>query len=601
MLIGRKDAWALAAVAGGVAAASPWFAGNGPLLAAVAPPFFAGLHLARDSTKRWLNRVDTTKREGFILPSDEPFGDLMAGQGAIRVGYTQDNALPVDIEDGWLSRHTAIIGQSGVGKTTLGEYILWQQISRGGGFIFIDAKLDADTRDRLAYMMRLVGREDEFYVLNVDQPHNSHSYNPLLQGDADEVASRLLNLLPSAENSPGADFFRQQANYALQVLTGALKSAKRRYTFLDLAILMQSDRALESLLRLPLEDDARMALEVFLNQFRKKDKNGSSIDVNKVKETLGGMSGRIAQFARDKFGAVFNTYTPEIDLTDIVKNNKGLYVMLPTMGKDVAALNLGKMVLSDLRTAVYNVQGLPKKERPNPHFLVFADEMGSYVMPGIARMFEQARSANICMIPAFQSFANLSVVSKDFADIIIQNTWNKVFFKFASKDSPEMAAEIIGKTKKYLLTLSQSQNEGSSAANLRANPQGNASRGGGLSESWRQTEEFRVSPDQLRALGMGEAFVMSGPRMFHVKTPMLNFPKNLPTFKASRRKMTMPGDEKGLDLARIYKQFVDTSAPSEKQDGKPDENQEGKQGAKPEGIRAQASEPTVATEKGAAN
>src|SRR5690606_28531883 len=149
----------------------------------------------------------------------------------ILFGYTRDNGEPIDIEDNYLTRHTAIIGQSGVGKTTLGEYILWQQAIRGGGFIFIDAKLDAATRDKLNLMMQLCGRGDEFYVLNVDEPHNSNTYNPILKGDADEVASRLLNLLPSAENSPGADFFRQQANYALTVLTGAMKSANRRYDF----------------------------------------------------------------------------------------------------------------------------------------------------------------------------------------------------------------------------------------------------------------------------------------------------------------------------------------------------------------------------------
>ena len=486
----------------------------------------------------------------------------MSLRTGIRLGYTKDEGMPVDIEDSNMARHTAIIGQSGVGKTTLGEYILWQQAARGGGYIFIDAKLDAETRDKLAFMLKLLGRADDFYLLNVDSPDNSHTYNPILRGDSDEVASRLLNLLPSAENSPGADFFRQQANYALTVLTGALKSAKRRYTFSDLAIMLQSDRALESVLRLPMDAEARMTLEIFLNQFRKKDKSGSSIDVNKLKETFGGMSGRIAQFAQNKFGRVFNTYAPEIDLTEIVLNNKCLYVMLPTMGKDQAALNLGKMILSDVRTAVYNVQGLPPAQRPKPNFIIFADEMGSYVMPGIARLFEQARSAQICMIPAFQTFANLAAVSKDFPDIIIGNTWNKVFFKFASQDSPEIAANIMGMTKRYVYSLSSSQNEGSSAQNLRADPQGSASKSGGMSESWREQEEFRVTPDQLRSMGKGEAMVLSGSRIFHISTPMLLFPKPIPEYKVSRRKVSVPPDELSLELSKMYKQFVDAGAPT---------------------------------------
>lgn len=562
MLIGRKDAWSLAAVAGGAIAASPWFAGSPFALLALAPPAAGGAWLATKKAQRWLSRIDTTSREGFVLPSDETFGDLMSLRTGIRLGYTKDEGMPVDIEDSNMARHTAIIGQSGVGKTTLGEYILWQQAARGGGFIFIDAKLDAETRDKLAFMLKLLGRADDFYLLNVDSPDNSHTYNPILRGDSDEVASRLLNLLPSAENSPGADFFRQQANYALTVLTGALKSAKRRYTFSDLAIMLQSDRALESVLRLPMDAEARMTLEIFLNQFRKKDKSGSSIDVNKLKETFGGMSGRIAQFAQNKFGRVFNTYAPEIDLTEIVLNNKCLYVMLPTMGKDQAALNLGKMILSDVRTAVYNVQGLPPAQRPKPNFIIFADEMGSYVMPGIARLFEQARSAQICMIPAFQTFANLAAVSKDFPDIIIGNTWNKVFFKFASQDSPEIAANIMGMTKRYVYSLSSSQNEGSSAQNLRADPQGSASKSGGMSESWREQEEFRVTPDQLRSMGKGEAMVLSGSRIFHISTPMLLFPKPIPEYKVSRRKVSVPPDELSLELSKMYKQFVDAGAPT---------------------------------------
>ena len=558
MLLGRKDAWALMGIGTGLAAASPWLAGSPLALSCLTLPAMGAAWLTNKTTTKWLDRSNIEVRENFIVTSDTTFGDFaLTKQNGLRLGYTRDNGLPVDIENGFLQRHTAIIGQSGVGKTTLGEYLLWQQAVRGGGFVFIDAKLDAATRDKLALMMASLGRSDDFYVLNVDDPANSNTYNPLLKGDSDEVASRLLNLLPSSENNPGSDFYRQSANHALTVIIGALQAGKKLYHFSDLAILMQSARAIQELERIvPANSPEKMALQVFLDQFRKKQgREGVQIDIDRLKTVLGGMSGRIALFAQGKFGKVFNTYAPEIDLTDIVKNNKCLYVMLPTMGKDTAALNLGKMILSDLRTAVYNIQGLPQDQRPNPPFLVFADEMGSYVMSGISRLFEQARSANICMVPAFQTFANLRSVSPDFEDIIVGNTWNKVFFKFASKDSPEMASEIIGKSKKFIKGMSFSENEGNSASSVRATPQGNASSGGGVSETFRESEELRVTPDQLRSIGMGEAFVMSGSRMFHIKTPMLNFPK-APTFKVMRRKVSIKPDELGLDFEIRYKEFL---------------------------------------------
>lgn len=177
-------------------------------------------------------------------------------------------------------------------------------------------------------------------------------------------------------------------------------------------------------------------------------------------------------------------------------------------------------------------------------------------MLGIARLFEQARSAGICMIPAFQTFANLRAISPDFEDIIIGNTWNKVFFKFASKDSPETAAEIIGKTKKYIRSLSTSENEGNSAQNLRATPQGSASKGGGISESWRESEEFRVSPEHLKSMGMGEAVVMSGSRVFHIRTPMLKFEGVVPEYRKTKHPTYMPADEHCLDLKDRYKEFL---------------------------------------------
>lgn len=566
--VGRKDALALLGASSGLLTALPWLAGHPEYLATLAASAAGGAYVGWKKAGRWMDRTDTRSREGFILPSDPTFPASL-GAGGLRLGYTRDKGLPVDIENGWLMRHSAIIGQSGVGKTTIGEYMLWSQMVRGGGWLFVDAKLDVETRDKLAHMARLLGREDDFYVLNVDDPDNSHSYNPILAGDGDEVASRLLNLLPSSENNIGADFYKQQANQALTVIVSALQKAKYRYHFGDLSIALQSARAIEALERLvPEGSPEKRALQVFLDQFRRRTKEGTQLDVNKLKEVLGGMAGRIAMFAQGKFGRVFNTYSPEINLTDIILGNKMLYVMLPTMGKDVAALNLGKLVLSDLRTAVYNVQALPKYRRPTPPFLAFLDEMGSYVMPGIARLFEQARSANICLIPAFQSFANLSSVSPDFADMIVQNTWNKILFKFGSKDSPEMAADIIGKTIRFQKTMSLSKSESNSSPLLRTVPQSAESAGGGVGVSWKEQEEYRVSPDQLKSLGIGEAVVMSGARMFHINTPMLKFPDVVPEFKAIRHPTRVPQGEETLDFESRYRQFLmDAGVEGDKKSG----------------------------------
>lgn len=555
-LIGREDFWPVAApLAAGLAASHPALAGMPIAAAAAAGAGYGAYRYFEDEARRRLRNVDEERTEKFVLPSDKTFEQTMGLRG-LRLGFTKDRHLPLDIENDKTMRHLAIVGQSGVGKTVLGMNLLWQQTARGGGWLFIDAKLDKDTRDQLAYMTKVFGREDEFYVMNVDDPDNSNTYNPLLNGDPDEIASRLLNLLAASDNNAASDFYKQSANYALTVLVGALQEAKKRYTFMDLAIMLQSAAAIGKVETLvPLDSQAFMVLQVFLDTFKKKDKSGVQVDTDKLKQILGGMSGRIAQFAQGKFGKVFNTTTPEIDLTEIVRGNKMCYVMLPTMGKDAAALNLGKMVLSDLRTAVAKMQGLTRSERPDPPFICFADEMGSYVMPGISRVFEQARSAGVMMIPAFQTFANLASVSPEFEEMIIGNTWTKCFFKLGSMDSATKAADLIGQRKNYMHSVSASKSESASAQSLRVTPESSQSETGGIGESWRQAEEYRISPDKLTRMGVGECIVCSGARTFHISTQALEFPK-VQEFKKNDYPTSLPAGWNNLDLESQYEQFL---------------------------------------------
>jgi hypothetical protein len=525
-LRGALDTASLLGISAGAFASSP--------LAAHSPLFLAGsmltsgagaVALAWPRTKAWLDRADDNPREGFVLKSDPPLPNVTAENGVL-IGYTKDGDRPVYVPYDLLMRHIALIGASGVGKTTLGLNILWQQISRGGGALFIDAKIDVDTRDMLGYMCRVLGRESDFYVLNVDDPDHSNTYNPILRGDADEVSSRLLNLMPSSENNAGADYYRNSAQHALTAIVAGLKAAKRLYTFEDLSILLQSAAALEELLTIIPAGVEKRALEVFLDKYRRVDpKTGvAAIDVNKMKDVLGGMAGRLALFAQGQFGKVFNTYSPDIILEDIILGNKILYVMLPTMGKGDAALNLGKMLMSDLRTAVKVAQGVPKVKRPWPPYCIFADEMGSYVMEGIRVLFEQARSAQIFMMPGFQAMGNLEKISPDFKDSVLQSTWNKVFFRFGARASGEEAAELLGKSIQHQYSLSQSENSGESSSATQATPQGSASEASSVAEGWREAEGYRVSPDKLSGLRVGECVLMIGAQVYHLSVPRLTTP-----------------------------------------------------------------------------
>ena len=98
-------------------------------------------------------------KNGFIIPSDES-KELSIDQG-LRLGYTTDFNQPVDIPNSHFQRHMAILGTTGMGKTVMINNLIWQQLVRGGGFIFIDAKLDYDTLRTMVLYHRLLGIEGQ--------------------------------------------------------------------------------------------------------------------------------------------------------------------------------------------------------------------------------------------------------------------------------------------------------------------------------------------------------------------------------------------------------------------------------------------------------
>lgn len=557
-LCGRLDAASLGALGIGASLMNPllWsIPAEAGLIAGAAG--VAGLGIPR--LNRAFEAFVRQRTKGVLFESDPPPPPCFM-TGGYRIGVTRDHARPVDISDRHFVRHTALVGQSGVGKTTLILFLIAQQMARGGGFHFIDAKIDEQTLRCLSYLARLYGREDELYVLDVSNPERSHTYSPLVHGDADEKSSRLLNL---QDDSPAADHYRQSAGQAFRVLFDALDLMEYEYTFEDFAALCINSNALASLeselqAHHP-QSSETLALSTFLEQYRSRDRQGkNTINIDMLKKNIGGMVSRLGQFASGKFGRLFNTCTPDIDLFDIIINHKMLYVMAPTMGKDAAALNMVKMLVSDFRSVIARVQSLPESQRPFPYHQAYHDELGSYMMRSVRTLYEQGRSAGIAMIPGFQSFSQLDLAGDELSDILIQNTWNKVFFKFGSKEAPEEASDILGKVSRFTRSLATSEIESHSSKNLRTSPVSNEGGGYGVTSGWRETEGPLVEPDMLRSLDTGQAIVQSGADVFCVDTPMIVFPDELPEYEKVVYPQIRQTHLKRFDMRRrFFKQGAD--------------------------------------------
>jgi len=363
-------------------------------------------------------------------------------------------------------------------------------------------------------------------VINPDNPQHSNTYNPILDGDADEVASRIISLIPSAENNPGADHYRQSANQGVTTTVGTIRAADRGYTFLDLSILLQSEEAMNKLATMVSKDsDAGAMYRMFLQRFQTTNgKDGQTkLDLKKISDLFGGVGGRLFSFGEGNFGKITNTYNPEVQLFQDIRDNRIVYLALPTMGKNEAAGQFGKMAIGDYRSAIAKIQALPKGERPWPPTLGFFDEAGSYVNDAWSRIFEQSRSAHQVLVPAVQTVANLDKVSKELREMVVGNTVTKAVFRVGTEETAKTIADLIGKENAVSIGVSGGMAKSNSAwagmITAKSNSQNES-----MNYSESSKEVYRVSTTDLKSLEKGEAIVTTdGVKVHHVKIPRVQF------------------------------------------------------------------------------
>jgi len=452
--------------------------------------------------------------------------------GDIRLGFVAHSMQELSVTQKAWKQHAMVVGKSGVGKTVMGSWLMMQQIAAGGGLLWIDGKLDPDNIEMLHHMCCWAGRGDDLLIVNPGTPSESNSYNPLLAGDADEIASRLGALLPEAAANAAADYYRSTAINAIASIVAATRAAGYAITFEDMGILLTRPSALEWLLaELRKKGRAEQAMQfgLFLDQLRQRDrKTGADVlDQDGLRKMFGGLGARLGQFSGGDFGAVMNTYAPEAQMKEVVRQGRVLYLALPTMGKGEAASALGKIVIGDFRSTVAAIQKLPKSERPQRPFLGFFDEAGSYVTQAWSRMFEQARSANLVMCPAFQTKGNLGVLGDELRGMVSGNTDTKIFFRPGEPETEAWCADMIGKETQAVHTHGES--EGASARGVSIHERGrgvtdsqSASRSASHSVTLRK--DYAVSADELKKLGEGECVVsLGGHRIYHVLVPRITF------------------------------------------------------------------------------
>jgi len=430
-----------------------------------------------------------------LKPIGEGHGDEN-GKGASGVFLGEDEyGLPIHLSDKELTTHGIIFGATGAGKTTTIFNIMKQHIIRGGGFIFIDGKSENPTWANVYDMCLEQNREDEIFLLSfrASEEASSNSWNFLMSGASSQIGEMLSELaLPSdaGQNQIFVDRGKQLLYAMLSIATYFRDVEKQIITFQDLINMLKPD-CLLAILK-PTKEDAEDGdnTKTYAKYWIPEDytENGMS---TRAKDMLRNFAEGIGvspdgdvpeqqmklfkdqhafaamQFGptfndlANTYGKVFNTPISDIDISDIIANNRILYVLLPSLEKSAQSLQgLGKMVLSAVKQACASTLGNKtegyrnsqmakeaRKKRARPPFLVIADEYGSYAIKGFSDVLAQARSLGVGVIISIQEKASLEKAGKEEALRILGNTVWKMFLKVEDPETAKYGIERAGKIK----------------------------------------------------------------------------------------------------------------------------------------------------------
>lgn len=433
--------------------------------------------------------------EGIFKKSTRVVRKYLFAAGILYLGYLRN---PTKLDDQglelWLNNsdartHMFLSGTTGSGKSETLMSISFNALCWGSGFCYGDGKADSNLAFSLWSLARRLGREDDFLILNyltggsdpfeklVQKEQGRHSGQAMLaqsnslnsfsDGAADFLLQLMASLLPAASGD-GAQWQQKALNMIDAVLrTLCYKRAKGE---IDISIgVIRHYLALQNLVKLYIEGQegkipelAYLPIKAYFetglpgfNPQLVNDPTKWDPEVFNQHGYLTGQFSRTLGMMMDTYGFIFEDKYPEIDLLDVLLNNRILCVMIPSLEKSASeAASLGKLYISSIRLMMaqnlgYRLEGtkaavLDSKatNAPNP-YVIISDELAYYFAAGIAVMFAQARSLGFMMVAAVQDIQGLKrgEAGEESASMIA-NT--KVKWVLALED-PEDTYELIKK------------------------------------------------------------------------------------------------------------------------------------------------------------
>lgn len=320
--------------------------------------------------------------------------------------------------------HMYVIGKTGVGKTTLLENLIVQDIANGRGCALIDPH--GDLVERVARYARRSRPSDVIYV-DVPSLQQPYSYNPLSRVSADKrplVASGLMEVFEKMWGDAWGVRMEHILRNALLTLL-ELPAA----TMPDILRLFADKTFLDDAVKRVTNPQVKLFWETEFSKYSFRQRP----------EALAPIQNKVGAFLSDPrvYRIVAGDGTP-LRLRSVMDDGKVLLINLAKgkIGDDSAGL-LGGLFVTALGLAAYSRADTPEaRRRP---FFMYVDEFQNFTTLSIANMLSELRKFRVGMVLAHQYLAQLE---PDIRHAILGNAGTLISFRLGAEDAAFVAREF---------------------------------------------------------------------------------------------------------------------------------------------------------------
>lgn len=397
---------------------------------------------------------------------------------------TDDFNFPLEVPSTVLKQHMLLIGSTGSGKTSLLRRMIHQQLLAGGGCCFVDGKADVSDMYQIFYSEVVhCDREEDFVLINFLNPEQSHTFNPFLYGDADFLSEVMNGLLKEATGEHV--YWQQRAIEQMRALLTVLVwlrdqgrlnlyigTIQKYLNFHEMVKLVKDPTIPDFDERgKPVKDRLKMYLSSLTPNYDKELSAEELAEVTRLFSYGVQEWSTTLDLFRVTYGAIFDTQDPDIDVKDVVLNNKVWYVLLPALKQSPQTLSaIGRFLLSTFKIVFSELIGdsvigdakalyeETRSKKPDPAYLMILDEAGSYLPDDMDTVLAQARSTGVGVIISVQEIASLMKLNEAKAKRILNNTKLKICLAVDDPDSAKYYVERAGED--WALVPSIKRNEG---------------------------------------------------------------------------------------------------------------------------------------------